>query len=120
MRPEKINFELIESLCEDIAQGFSYEKAALNNGIAASTFFKWMQLGRKPDAEEIYSHLVKRVAEASDFSEAEALQLIRSAATLGRNWKATAWYLEKRFPEKYGRRINSKIINDEQSSDDVE
>jgi len=120
MRPEKINFELIESLCEDIAQGFSYEKAALNNGIAASTFFKWMQLGRKPDSEGVYCHLVNKVVEASDFSEAEALQLIRSAATLGRNWKATAWYLEKRFPEKYGRRINSKIGDNQQGSEDVE
>jgi hypothetical protein len=40
MSPEKINVELIKSLCEDIAQGFSYERAALNSGIAASTFFR--------------------------------------------------------------------------------
>lgn len=47
MRPEKISAQLIEALCEDIAKGYSYDQAALNNGIAASTFFRWMLKGKK-------------------------------------------------------------------------
>lgn len=119
MRPEKISYEIIEAICEDIAKGFSYDKAAQNNGIAASTFFRWMRKGHEVDSEQIYKDFVQSVKSASEFSEDEALQLIRSAATIGRNWKASAWFLEKRFPDKYGRRLNDKSrTNGEETSHD--
>lgn len=101
MRPEKITPEIIKLICEDIARGFSYDRAAVNNGISASTFFRWTRKGTQPGAEQIYKTLVTEVKEASDFSEAEALQLVRSAALVDRNWKAAAWFLERRFPESY-------------------
>ena len=103
-RPEKITYDLIEAICENVALGFSYDQAALNNGISASKFFRWMVKGKEPAAEKIYVDFVKAIEEASDFSEAEALQLVRSAAKVDRNWKASAWFLERRFPEKYGKR----------------
>jgi integrase len=53
-RPEKITYELIIKICEDIARGYFYDQAALNNGISASTFFRWMRKGKEPDAEQIY------------------------------------------------------------------
>ena len=112
MRPEKISYELIALICEDIARGFSYDKAAQNNGIAASTFFRWLRKGHENGAEEIYKHFANEVKAASDFSEDEALQLIRSAATIERNWKASAWFLEKRFPGKYGKSPKDKIQKD--------
>ena len=108
MRPQKITYELIDAICEDIAQGYSYDQAAQRNNIAASTFFRWMRLGKSADSEQIYKDLVARVTEASEFSEAEAIQLVRSAAIVNRNWKASAWFLERRFPDKYGRRLPDK------------
>ena len=104
MRPEKISAQLIEALCEDIAKGYSYDQAALNNGIAASTFFRWMLKGKKTEVDPIYREFVELVEEASNFSEPEALQLIRSSAKIDRNWKAAAWFLERRFPEKYAKK----------------
>ncbi len=112
MRQEKISYELIALICEDVARGFSYDKAAQNNGIAASTFFRWLRKGHENGAEEIYKHFANEVKDASDFSEDEALQLIRSAATIDRNWKASAWFLEKRFPGKYGKSPKNKIQKD--------
>ena len=112
MRPEKINYELIALICEDIARGFSYDKAAQNNGISASTFFRWLRKGHESGSEDIFKHFAREVKAASEFSEDEALQLIRSAATIGRNWKASAWFLEKRFPEKYGKGPKGKTQKD--------
>jgi transposase len=112
VRPEKISYGLIEAICADIARGFSYDRAAQNNGIAASTFFRWLREGHESGAEEIYKHFAREVKAASDFSEDEALQLIRSAATIDRNWKASAWFLEKRFPDKYGKGTKDKIQKD--------
>jgi transposase-like protein len=105
-RPNKISEELISAICEDIARGYSYDQAAQRNGIAASTFFRWMQLSKDPSSETIYSDFAKRVCEASEFSADEALQLIRSAAVINRNWKAAAWSLEHRFPEQFSGRVS--------------
>jgi len=102
-RPTKITAELINEICENIAQGFTYDRAARNNGIAVSTFHDWMRKGREENAEPIYRHLVEEVKIAADYSEDEALQQVRSAAIIDRNWKAAAWFLERRFPKRYGR-----------------
>jgi len=45
-----------------------------------------------------------RVEEALQISEVEALQRIRYASRRDQHWRAAAWILERRFPEKYGRR----------------
>jgi transposase len=117
VRPQKITYELIYKICEDIARGFSYDQAALNNGISASTFFRWMRKGKELDAEQIYKDLVRLVDVASEFSEAEALQLIRSEAIMSRNWKASAWFLERRFPEKYGKKNITDLKKEEESNE---
>jgi transposase-like protein len=106
MRPQKISHQLIDAICEDIAQGFTYDQAAQRNGISASTFFRWMVKAKEPDCDPIYIHFATEVEAASQFSEFEALQIVRSAAIISRNWKAATWFLEKRFPEKYGKSKN--------------
>lgn len=116
-RPEKITYELIAAICEDVAQGFSFDQAALNNGISASTFFRWRQKGLDPNSESIYHEFVAALEIAAEFSESEALQLIRSSAKIDRNWKAAAWFLERRFPKKYARRHIQMTNNPESSSE---
>jgi len=107
MRPTKITQDLIDSICEQIMHGASFDSAASMNGISSSTFFRWRQEGLRPESEQIYRDFVEAVQFASEFSEAEALQLIKSAAKIDRNWKATAWFLERRFPEKYAKQQNA-------------
>jgi hypothetical protein len=104
MRPEIISPELIEEICNYIAAGYSYAQSAKLAGIAESTFFRWKNLGQFGDADPAYQLFFIEVQEASEFSEGEALQLVRSAAIRERNWKAAAWFLERRFPEKYEKR----------------
>jgi len=102
-RPTKLTYELIEELCEFIAQGFTYDRAARSCGISVSTFHGWMREGKQENAESIYKDLVAAVVAAAEYSEDEALQQVRSAAIVDRNWKAAARFLERRFPDRYGR-----------------
>ena len=60
---------------------------------------------RKKGSEKIYKDLVERVSEACEFSEIEALQVLRQASMKESNWRAAAWILERRHPEKYGKRV---------------
>jgi hypothetical protein len=75
-------------------------------GISESTIYRWLALGKSEAAEPIYGELVARVGEAIESSEFELLQRMRIAGSKSDNWRATAWMLERRFPEKYGKRVN--------------
>ena len=116
MRPEIITRELIQEICNYIAAGHSYANSAKLAGIAESTFFRWRAEGQLEGADAIYQAFYLMVEEASAFSESEALQLIRSSANRDRNWRAAAWFLEKRFPDTYGN--SRKIRKNDDSGDD--
>jgi transposase len=103
MRPEKITLEMIEEICEYIAQGYSFATSAKLAGISASTFFRWKAEGQSESASDLHRAFELQVREATAFSESEALQIIRSSALIDNNWKAAAWFLERRFPETYKR-----------------
>ena len=119
MRPEIITQDLIKEICNYIAAGFSYSASAKLAGIAESTFFRWRAMGQLEGAEDIYKIFYIEVEEASAFSEAEALQLVRSSAIKERNWRAAAWFLERRFPEKYQKR-SSALDSDKPNNPDGE
>ena len=78
-----------------------------------------MLKAKESDCDPIYAHFANEVEAASQFHEFEALQIVRSAAIIDRNWKAATWFLEKRFPEKYGKSKNS-IYDEEDASENSE
>jgi transposase len=83
-----------------VAQGYIREVAAQAWGIAATTVYRWMKRG-EPDRPfgEFCTALKRADAEA----EIACLRTIKAAANAG-DWKAAAWMLERRYPEKWGRR----------------
>ena len=97
-------------------------------GIDRSTFYRWMEKGldnRYPVHVRFRNTVNRILAEI----EAEKIQIIRKAAmggstevtektwqnksgivkteitlkTVGSDWRAAAWFLERRFPDRYGR-----------------
>lgn len=119
-RPPKLTYDMIEKIADLIVMGKPIAVAANLAGISESTIYRWLALGKKKGANKIYKELVERVYEACEFSEFEALQVLRQATLEGSNWRAAAWILERRHPEKYGKRspqdentepINTKIVN---------
>jgi hypothetical protein len=73
-----------------VGAGHAYAKSAKLAGMAESTFFRWCTMGQLEVAEDIYTIFYIETQDASDFSESEALQLVRSSAILERNWRAAA------------------------------
>jgi hypothetical protein len=102
---------MIEQICDLIIEGKPLARAAMLTNISESTLYRWLALGKEIDAEEIYCELVKRVREATECSEFELLQNMRIAGMKTENWRATAWMLERRFPEKYGKNVNGQDIS---------
>jgi len=103
-RPPILTSELIERLCDLVIEGKSLAKAAVFSGISESTIYRWLALGRQDGAEPVYLELAERIGQAVEFSEFEALQTLRKASQEKQHWRVAAWILERRFPEKYGKK----------------
>ncbi len=111
-------------------KGGAYAKAAAEqNGIDESTYYRWLQRGEAaleaeaahleaeqadeaqmapplPDKRELeYARFVEKVRAAETQAEAEALEKIRGAD----DWRAQAWFLERRQPGRWAKRENVDV-----------
>ena len=106
-RPTKLTPTVIEKICDALRGGNYRETAAAYAGVGRSTFNDWMQRGH--DAKSgIYRDLVDAVEKALADSEARNIAMVEKAAAAG-DWKAAAWYLERMFPGRWGRRDHHQI-----------
>jgi len=89
---------LTEAIAEDlgtyIKRGLDLKRACQLSGVSFPIFCSWRK--KYP----LFNDYITRCeAEA----EADALLYIKNAMTRGR-WQASAWFLERKYPHKYGRR----------------
>ncbi len=101
-RPTKLSPQRQAQICEYVAQGHSREIAAQACGIAATTVYRWMKRGEtEPDGP--FGEFCMALKRADAEAEIACLRRIKAAAEAG-DWRAAAWMLERRYPEKWGRR----------------
>jgi len=130
-RPTKLTPDVIEDICNWLKLGYYQEDAATMAGISTSTFYDWMKKGdegqkalesgvssslpaTQEDGEVEVVDMFQEFSEAVKKARAEAegahLRNIRRAADNG-TWQASAWWLERSFPKKWGKR-NTLDISD--------
>ena len=101
-RPTKLNAKRAQQICDYVAQGHTREVAAQACGIVSTTLYRWMKRGeRQPDGP--YGEFCRALKRADLKAELACLRQIKEAAQNG-DWRAAAWMLERRYPEKWGRR----------------
>lgn len=108
-RPSKFTNEIKDNICEYIAQGNYLDTACRLAGVDYSTFRGWMVKGEHEGKGEYFEFLRQvRLAEAQ--AESERVRLILQAGRLD-DWKANAWYLERKYPERWGKKdhIEAKV-----------
>lgn len=93
-RPTKFTQARVDAICESIKLGATYELAARAAGIHPDTLTEWRK--NKPDFSE-------SLKEAEAQGVLVSLAHIQAAAAQG-IWQASAWILERRFPDDYGKR----------------
>jgi hypothetical protein len=100
-RPTKFNKEIAETIINLVAQGNYFDTACKVAGIDYTTFRNWIIKGEEEQKGQFYDffNAIKR-AEAE--AEAKRVELILRAGMV-EDWKANAWYLERRYPEKWGK-----------------
>jgi hypothetical protein len=117
-RPSKFTAERAERIMQMIKSGAYGHVAARANGISTATFHAWQAKGRDaekdPDTGLCIDPDLQQFADFSDDvknAEAEAevrnIALIQTAAR-GGTWQAAAWYLERRYSDRWGRKDHLK------------
>jgi transposase len=104
-RPSKLTDALVQNICDVVAAGNYIETAAAYAGIGKTTLYEWLKRGRGDLMEQRdteHSRFVERVELALAEGEVRDLATIEKAAETV--WQAAAWRLERRMPEKFGRR----------------
>ncbi|MDM7920622.1 MAG: hypothetical protein QUS12_15895, partial [Methanosarcina sp.] len=81
--------------------------AAVAAGIDEKTFYNWMRKGEELKSG-IYFQFFQYIKECQAKAVELHLKLITKAANEG-SWQASAWILERRHPEEFGRRENVNV-----------
>lgn len=105
-RPSKLTDETKRKLVLALRAGNDQKVAAQLAGIGETTFYRWLELGEQPDAKKEYREFRELVQRTLAEAEIDAIARIQQAASNGR-WQAAAWWLERKYPERWGR--NDKI-----------
>lgn len=98
-RKTKLTKELQDRITSVIAAGNYLEVAYRLAGVSHETFYRWLRLGEQ--GRRPYSEFYEAVKKAEAAAEAKRILVIQKASE--ENWQAAAWYLERRYPERWGR-----------------
>lgn len=113
----KLTHQLQEQIGNNITLGMPLKFAAEAVGITEQTFYNWLKRGEAESKGQFHDF-----AEYMKACQAKAVQLhlklITKAATEG-SWQASAWILERRHPEEFGRREKVELDANMKHSGDV-
>lgn len=100
--------EMQDRIVALVRSGNYIDTATRIAGISKETFYSWCRRGHK--GEQPFKNFLVAVERAAAESEAINVGLIERAAT--KQWQAAAWYLERRYPKKFGRSDKLALSND--------
>jgi transposase len=102
-RPSKLTEDVQNRILRAVQAGNWLETASAYAGVDASTVRRWIAKGEADDAEEPYRSFCAAIKQARAEAEIRAVALIQKAAQDG-TWQASAWYLERSHPDRWGRK----------------
>ena len=115
-RKSKLTPEVQAEIVSSIQVGVYAKTAAAAAGINETTYYEWLQRGREARENgraSKYRDFLEEIETADAQAEKQHFNMIvRQAAgsrTSPGDWKAAAWILERKYPEKYGRKVAQEV-----------
>ncbi len=105
-RTPKLTTTATAAVVQAISTGNTRDVAAAYAGVGRTTLFQWLAKGRV-EAQGIYRDFLNAVEKAEADAVVVSVALIRTAAQ--KNWQAAAWWLERRYPDEWGRKDRLSI-----------
>ena len=94
--------EVMKHLEDALVAGNYYEDAAIAAGIGPRTFDRWRADGARAKKGTTAWRTWRMIKEAEQRAMHRNLMVIQQASK--RSWQAAAWWMERKYPEKWGRR----------------
>jgi transposase len=107
-RPTKLTPDTQAAICDAIRAGNYAETAAACAGVGRTTFYTWLKRGEN-EATGKYRDFRDAVKSAESVAEARAVSEVRAAGC--ESWQASMTWLERKFPERWGRRDRTYQTN---------
>lgn len=116
-----VSTELLEELLRYLRMGNYVNVACQAVGITKETLYQWRYRGRLAEMrqangeelselDKVYLSVGKRMAEESAKAETDAIERIRAAGENPAHWKALAWHLERKNPERWSTREEVALV----------
>ena len=104
----KLSKQKIDIIAKAVKNGLPYKTAMSLAGVSESAFYRYKAMAEAIDnPKKAKDKTLMEFWQSLKKAEAEAIErnvlLIQNAA--GTTWTAAAWWLERRFPEEFGRRL---------------
>lgn len=114
-RPTKCTPDRVKRIIDALKGGNTREVAYAYAGVSRGAFYKWLARGEAqllldldpdaiPESERPYVDLVEGVKRAESEAVVRNVLLVSKAAET--SWQAAAWWLERRYPQDWGRKDN--------------
>ena len=105
-RPTRLSKEIAEAIIENLRAGVHASVAAAAAGISTSTYYHWLQRGKKGQAP--FAKFWRDVRQARAAAEADAVKIIANAAM--ENWQAAAWFLERKHAKRWAKKDRTEHV----------
>ncbi len=120
--PRKLNPGMIQALSEVIAKGNYATVACQLCGISEDCFYSWLEQSREDQENgltsenSLYLRLAESLKRAESQAEAELVNVVRESATVKKEWLPAMTFLERRHPDRWGRKDRTRVdINEKKS-----
>ena len=105
-RRSKLTPKTQDKIVSAIRAGNYAVVAAEYAGISESSFYAWLQRGRERGTGP-YAEFLEAVKEAEREAEVRAVAMIQKQ--MPENWTAAMTFLERKFPQRWGRRDRTPL-----------
>lgn len=109
--PRRLTADVQQRISQHVEAGNYGEVAAQLAGVPRRTFQRWMHDGRQDLDNGLEHTSVARLALAVEKARASVIAAkVKRVQEAGASyWQADAWWLERNFPDLYGRRLEATI-----------
>lgn len=108
--PHKLNKTVCDKICEGVLKGNYITTVCKSVGISPKTYYYWKKKGEQ--GIEPYKTFYERVTEAEAQAEMDILNVIYTNAIDQGNWVSSAWILERKYPQRFGKREQMALATD--------
>ena len=115
-RKTKLTKELTDEIVKRIRAGNYIKVACQAVGISHTAYFDWIKKGE--DGIAPYAEFLGAIKKAEAEAHVNYVAIIASQAPT--QWQAAAWWLERKFPDKWAKREKIEISQGQVSSKELE